>query len=53
MIYTLYNAIGNQPKSWKNGKPLGKVILTIPDEYEPYTGNFWPWRASEVLSCKG
>ena len=48
MIYTLYNAIGNQPKSWKNGKPLGKVILTIPDEYEPYTGNFWPWRASEL-----
>ena len=48
MIYTLYNAIGNQPSAWKNGKPLAKVILTIPDEYEPYTGHFWPWRSSEL-----
>ena len=49
MIYTLYNAIGAQPKAWRNGKPLGKVILTIPDKYEPYTGNFWPWRSSELV----
>ena len=48
MQYTLYNAIGNSPGSWRDGKPLAKVFLTIPDEYEPYTGYFWPWRASEV-----
>ena len=48
MQYTLYNAIGNSPGSWRDGKPLAKVFLTIPEEYEPYTGYFWPWRASEV-----
>ena len=48
MQYTLYNAIGNSPSSWRDGKPLAKVFLTIPDEYEPYTGYFWPWRESEV-----
>ena len=48
MLYTLYNAIGNSPSSWRDGKPLAKVFLTIPDEYEPYTGYFWPWRESEV-----
>ena len=48
MQYTLYNAIGNNPGSWRDGKPLAKVFLTIPDEYEPYTGYFWPWRESEI-----
>ena len=46
MQYTLYNAIGRTPESWRDGKPLAKVFLTIPAEYEPYTPVFWPWRES-------
>ncbi|MBR1566728.1 MAG: hypothetical protein IJ649_08190 [Oscillospiraceae bacterium] len=48
MQYTLYNAIGRIPESWRDGKPLAKVFLTIPAEYEAYTPVFWPWRAVEV-----
>ena len=48
MQYTLYNAIGDNPDSWRDGKPLAKVIFTIPAEYEAYTGHFWPWRSVEV-----
>ncbi len=48
MQYTLYNAIGRTPESWRDGKPLAKVYLTIPAEYEAYTPVFWPWRASEL-----
>ena len=48
MQYTLYNAIGCNPESWRDGKPLAKVFLTIPAEYEAYTPVFWPWRASEL-----
>ena len=48
MQYTLYNAIGRTPESWRDGKPLAKVFLTIPAEYEPYTPVFWPWRESEL-----
>lgn len=48
MQYTLYNAIGRTPESWRDGKPLAKVNLTIPAEYEAYTPVFWPWRSVEV-----
>ena len=48
MQYTIYNALGCEPSAWLDGKPLAKVSLTIPAEYEPYTGYFWPWRASEI-----
>ena len=48
MQYTLYNAIGREDAAWSDGKPLGKVIFTIPAEYEAYTGHFWPWRSSEL-----
>ena len=48
MQYTLYNTIGRTPESWRDGKPLAKVFLTIPAEYEAYTPVFWPWRASEL-----
>ena len=48
MQYTLYNAIGRTPESWRDGKPLARVFLTIPAEYEPYTPVFWPWRESEL-----
>ena len=42
MQYTLYNAIGRTPESWRDSKPLAKVNLTIPAEYEAYTPVFWP-----------
>ena len=46
--YTLYNALGRTPEAWRDGKPLAKVYLTIPAEYEAYTPVFWPWRAAEL-----
>ena len=48
MAYTIYEAIGNEPEAWRDGKPLTRVSLTVPAEYEPYTMYFWPWRESEV-----
>lgn len=46
--YTLYNALGRTPEAWRDGKPLAKVYLTIPAEYEAYTPVFWPWHAVEL-----
>ena len=48
MVYTIYNAIGDEPEAWRDGKPLCKIHTEIPAEYEPYTERFWPWRASEI-----
>jgi len=48
MQYTLYNALGRTPEAWRDGRPLAKVYLTIPAEYEAYTPVFWPWRAAEL-----
>ena len=48
MVYTIYNAIGEEPDAWRDGKPLCKIYTEIPPEYEPYTGVFWPWRSSEI-----
>ncbi|MBO4913944.1 MAG: hypothetical protein J5449_01955 [Oscillospiraceae bacterium] len=48
MQYTLYNALGRTPDAWRDGRPLAKVFLTIPAEYEAYTPVFWPWRAVEL-----
>ena len=48
MVYTIYNALGQEPAAWRDGKLLAKIFLTIPAEDEPYTGYFWPWRSSEV-----
>ncbi|MBO4913714.1 MAG: hypothetical protein J5449_00780, partial [Oscillospiraceae bacterium] len=48
MVYTLYNAIGDEPEAWRDGKPLFKISTEIPAEYEPYTDRFWPWRAAEI-----
>ena len=50
MVYTIYNSIGEEPDAWRDGKPLCKVYTEIPPEYEPYTSEFWPWRASEITS---
>lgn len=48
MVYTLYNALGDEPDAWRDGKPLFKISTEIPPEYEPYTERFWPWRAEEI-----
>lgn len=54
MLYTLYNAIGNNPETWENGAPrltskgnqLVHINLNIPDDLTYQM--FWPWRASEI-----
>ena len=51
MIYTIYNAIGEEPDAWRDGKPLCKIYTEIPPEYEPYTGVFWPWSSSEITKA--
>ena len=51
MIYTIYNAIGEEPDAWRDGNPLCKIYTEIPPEYEPYTGVFWPWRSSEITKA--
>ena len=48
MVYTLYNALGDEPEAWRDGKPLFKISTEIPAEYEPYTERFWPWRSEEI-----
>jgi len=51
MVYTIYNAIGEEPDAWRDGKPLCKIYTEIPPEYEPYTDRFWPWREEEITSA--
>lgn len=54
MLYTLYNAIGDNPETWQNGQPVKfpsgndkvKINLTIPAEVTPQS--FWPWRAEQI-----
>ena len=53
MVYTIYNAIGEEPDAWRDGKPLCKIYTEIPLKYEPYTGVFWPWRESDDAVCQG
>ncbi|MBQ3194128.1 MAG: hypothetical protein IJB17_02850 [Oscillospiraceae bacterium] len=56
MQYTLYNAIGDDPQTWRDGKPVtradGKplvtVNLTIPKDVNAYS--FWPWRSSQITN---
>jgi len=55
MLYTLYNAIGDNPETWQDGKPLlhpsgnpkVKINLTIDDDVTPEM--FWPWRDREIV----
>ena len=51
MVYTIYNAIGEEPEAWRDGKPLCKIYTEIPLKYEPYTGVFWPWRSEEITKA--
>lgn len=54
MLYTLYNAIGDNPETWQNGQPVKfpsgndkvKINLTIPKDITPQS--FWPWRAEQI-----
>lgn len=54
MQYTLYNAIGSDPQTWKDGKlvlrsdgsPLARMQLHITD-YD-MAQSFWPWRESQI-----
>ena len=54
MLYTLYNAIGDNSETWQNGTPVKfpsgndkvKINLTIPAEVTPQS--FWPWRAEQI-----
>ena len=48
MQYTIYNALGREPDAWRGDQLLAKIYLSIPPEYEPYTGAFWPWRESQL-----
>lgn len=54
MLYTLYNAIGENPETWQNGQPVKfpsgndkvKINLTIPADVTPQS--FWPWRSEQI-----
>ena len=54
MQYTLYNAIGANPQTWQNekpvtradGSPLVRVYLSIPNDVNAYS--FWPWRSEQI-----
>lgn len=54
MQYTLYNAIGANPQTWQNGKPvtrvdgspLVQVHLSVPNDVNAYS--FWPWRSEQI-----
>lgn len=55
MQYTLYNAIGDNSQTWKNGKPVTRangeplvtVKLSIPENVAAYS--FWPWRSNQIV----
>ena len=54
MLYTLYNAIGDNPETWQNGQPVKfpsgndkvKINLTISADVTPQS--FWPWRSEQI-----
>ncbi len=55
MLYTLYNAIGNNSETWQNGglarhpsgNPKVRIYLTIPSDRQAEF--FWPWREKEII----
>ncbi len=54
MLYTLYDAIENNPETWRNGKPVlhpsgnAKVSVDLRIEDGISAQSFWPWRADEI-----
>lgn len=55
MLYTLYNAIGNNPETWQDGKPVlhpsgnPKVRISLTISADQQAESFWPWRESEIV----
>ena len=54
MLYTLYNAIGANDETWRDGKPVlfpsgnPKVTVSLKVSDESFANSFWPWRSSEI-----
>ena len=56
MQYTLYNAIGNNSKTWQNGTPVLRadgtqfvcIELEIPDGVN--SQSFWPWKEERLTN---
>lgn len=54
MLYTLYNAMADNPKTWQDGEavrrsdgtPWVHIHLSMPEGVSP--AGFWPWRAERV-----
>ena len=54
MQYTLYNAIGDNPQTRKNGRPvtmtngdpLARINLSKPNEIN--SPSFWPWHSEQI-----
>lgn len=55
MLYTLYNAIGNNPETWQNGAPVlttggnlkVRINLSIAADLNPQS--IWPWRENQIV----
>ena len=55
MLYTLYNAIGNNSETWQDGAPVlhssgapkVQIYLSIDDGLNPRV--LWPWRANQII----
>lgn len=56
MLYTLYNAIGNNPETWENGHPklnikgIFPVYIKLGIPMEESFQVFWPWHESELVN---
>ena len=56
MLYTLYNAIGDNPETWKDGAPVlfpsgnEKVKIKLSVDPGDKAHSFWPWRAEEIVN---
>lgn len=55
MLYTLYNAIGENPETWQNGSPAvhpsgnQKVFISLTIDPDVTPECFWPWRDREII----
>ena len=56
MLCTLYNAIGSNPETWKDGAPVlfpsgnEKVKIKLNVDPGDKAHSFWPWRESEIVN---
>lgn len=55
MLYTLYNAIGENSETWQNGEPTvhpsgnQKVFINLTIDPDVTPECFWPWRDREII----